>query len=138
MFDRESTLTRTDDARDVVGMVLDRAFGRRLEPDMGWIPACDIRETEEEVIVRAAMPGVAKEDIQLEVKDDALVLSGLRRADEGGEWLRKELPTGPFHRAFGLSSDVDAARVRAEHKDGILEVRLPKAERAKARKVEIK
>lgn len=156
MYEKEMTLNRADESvRDVVGLrdtisglfedffhgrpLMAARHAHRPETDFGWVPACDIQETDEEIVVLAAMPGVAKEDIQLEVKDGTLVLSGRRQSgDTRAGWLRRELPEGSFYRAFDLSSDVDAERVSAEQKNGILEVRLPKAERAKPRRVEIR
>lgn len=138
MTEKDLTIERATDPRDLVGLAL-RFAASRPDADLSWVPACDIEETDTEFVLRAAMAGVAKEDIQLEVKDATLILSGTRKGEEtSGQWLRRELPVGGFYRAFELSSDVDAERVTAEHKNGLLEVHLPKAEKARARKVEIK
>lgn len=105
----------------------------------GWCPAVDIRETDAELIVYAALPGLTKEDVTLEIKDNALVLSGSlkTRGSEEDVWVRRELPRGEFYRAFSLPADVQPDKAKAAMKDGILEVRLPKVEEAKPRKVEI-
>lgn len=115
-------------------------FGLRRAPiPQGFTPSVDIRETDAELIVYASLPGLAKEDLSLEIKNDALVLSGRLKplgSDEDA-WVRRELPRGEFYRAFSLPAQVDSAKARASMKNGILEIRLPKAEEAKPRKVEI-
>lgn len=114
---------------------------RHLQNDsgLGWCPAVDIRETEDEIVAYADLPGVEKEDIQLEVKDRALVLTGKRKPASTAEdgWIRREAFAGQFFRAFSLSTDVQANRVTASFKNGILEIRLPKAEEAKPHRIKI-
>ncbi len=114
-------------------------FGRALRAAAVWAPAVDIRETDGELIVYAALPGLDKADVNLEVKDNALVIAGRMRplGSEEDAWVRRELPRGEFHRAFALPAEVDASKVKASMRNGVLEVRLPKAEQAKARKVSI-
>lgn len=111
----------------------------QTENGWGWCPTVDVRETEDEIVVYADLPGVEREDIQLEVKDHTLVLTGKRKpsCDAGEGWLRRETPSGQFYRAFSLSADVPAAKVSANFKNGILEIRLPKAEEAKPHRVKI-
>lgn len=134
--------------RDTISGLFDDFFhgkpliaARHLQSDsgIGWGPAVDVRETEEEIVVYADLPGVEKEDIQLEVKDHTLVLTGKRKqlasAEDG--WLRREAPWGQFFRAFSLSADVKANQVTANFKNGVLEVHLPKAEEAKPHRVKI-
>jgi HSP20 family protein len=134
--------------RDTISGLFDDFFSgkpliaaRHLQSDsgIGWGPAVDVRETEEEVVVYADLPGVDKEDIQLEVKDHVLVLTGKRKqlcnAEDG--WLRRETPYGQFFRAFSLSADVKANQVTANFKSGVLEIHLPKAEEAKPHRVKI-
>ncbi|MDE2038978.1 MAG: Hsp20/alpha crystallin family protein [Elusimicrobia bacterium] len=127
--------------RDCAGDDL-RRFERLLESvfgEPGWSPAVDISETDGELIVSAALPGVSKDEVALEVKDGRLILSGqLKNGDKKEEvWLRRELPQGPFRRSFELPAEIDASRASAALRDGILELRLPKAERAKPQKIAI-
>lgn len=133
--------------RDTISGLFDDFFSgrpaltRHLQADsgLGWIPAVDVRETEDAVIVYAALPGVEKEDVQIEVKDSTMVLTG-RRKDSGGDedsWLRRELPTGQFYRAFSLPSEVKSNQVKATFKNGVIEIHMPKAEEAKPHKVQI-
>lgn len=103
-----------------------------------WAPAVDIRETEEEIEMRVDLPGLEKQDVQVEIKDNTLVVSGQRKPDERQDgWLRCETPRGAFYRAYSLPADIQAAKVRAAMKNGVLELHLPKAEQAKPHKVEI-
>ena len=114
---------------------------RHLQSDsgIGWGPAVDVRESEEEIVVYADLPGVEKDDIQLEVKDHMLVLAGKRKQLSNAEdgWLRREAPYGQFFRAFSLSADVKANQVTANFKSGVLEIHLPKAEEARPHRVKI-
>lgn len=152
-MDKELT-TKENDYRDMVGIrdaisgMFDDFFsGRPLlssrfaQPasGYGWTPAVDIRETDEAFLIRAALPGVEKEDLNLEVKDNTLVLSGQLKAENGQEdgWLRRELPAGQFYRAFNLAAEVEPAKVNAGLKNGILEIKLPKAERSKPHRVQV-
>lgn len=133
--------------RDTISGLFDDFFsgrpmlaGRSLQTDngFGWTPAVDIRETRDEIIVCAGLSGVEREDIQLEVKDNTLVLSGQRREPKEEEgWIRRELPCGPFYRAFSLPSEVVSSQVKAHFKNGVLEIHLPKPEQAKPHKVQI-
>lgn len=111
----------------------------RAESGYGWQPAVDIRETDAELIAYVALPGLNKEDVALEVKDNTLVLSGRMRPLGSDEdvWVRRELPRGEFYRAFHLAADVQVDKVAATMKNGVLEIRLPKSEAARPRKVEI-
>lgn len=116
-------------------------FGLRRDnrPTYGWAPAIDIRETDAEFIVYAALPGLEKEDVNLELKDDLLALSGRMKTlgSEEDSWLRRELPRGEFYRAFQLPADVQAGKVKATMRAGVLEIRLPKAEEARPHKIAI-
>lgn len=111
----------------------------RYEGGVGWAPAVDIRETDTELIVYAALPGMSKEDVSLEVKDSTLVLSGRMKAlgSDEDSWVRRELPRGEFLRAFTLPADVQPGKVTASMKNGVLEVHMPKHEEAKPRKIAI-
>jgi HSP20 family protein len=129
-----------------VDRLLETVFGetpffglRHTGAGTGWMPAVDIRETDNELVVYAALPGLSKDEISLEVKDNALVISGRMKplGSDEDSWVRRELPRGEFYRAFSLPSDVVASKVSATMRDGVLEVRLPKAEEAKPRRISI-
>jgi HSP20 family protein len=106
-----------------------------------WSPSCDIYETENEIVVKAEIPGVKKEDVKLSVRDNVLTLSGERKFEEETKkenYVRVERGYGSFTRSFTLPFYADAKKISAEFKDGLLEVKLPKSEEAKPKEVEIK
>ena len=105
-----------------------------------WAPKVDIRETDEAMLVQAELPGIDKKDIQLEVKDGVLTLSGERRYEKEVKEEnvhRVERTYGRFSRSFSLPTNVEAGKVQATMKDGVLEVRLPKRESAKPKAIAI-
>jgi len=105
-----------------------------------WAPSVDIRETDDALLVEAELPGVDKKDVHLEVKDGVLTLSGERRYEKDVKEAnvhRVERAYGRFSRSFSLPRNVDAEKVEATMKDGVLEVRLPKRESAKPKSISI-
>jgi HSP20 family protein len=106
-----------------------------------WSPSCDIYETDNEIVVKAEIPGVKKEDVKVSLQDGLLTISGERKFEEETKkenYLRVERGYGSFTRSFTLPSSVDAKKIGAEFKDGMLEVKLQKSEEAKPKEVEIK
>lgn len=107
----------------------------------GWMPAVDIRETADEVVVEAELPGVRKEDIDVRIEDNTLFLRGERKEEHEerhGDFFRTERSFGTFQRAFTLPSPIDSQKVRAVFRNGMLTLHLPKSEQAKARQITIK
>jgi HSP20 family protein len=107
----------------------------------GWKPSVDIFEREDALVVRAELPGVGKDEIGVRVEDDTLVVEGERKEEAESEKTaiyRRERLSGRFSRSFSLPQTVDASRIEASHKDGVLEIVLPKLEQAKPRKIEIR
>ena len=105
---------------------------------LGWYPDVDVVETETEMLLRADLPGMSKDDVQLEVKDGALVMKGEKKEqkeEKDANYRVIERSYGSFERVFALPSTVDAEQVRAEFKNGVLEVHLPKTAKAQGRKV---
>jgi len=105
-----------------------------------WMPRVDVRETDDALLVQAELPGVDKKDVTLEVKDGVLTLSGERRYEKDVEEEhvhRVERMYGQFSRSFNLPRNVNAAKVDAHMKDGVLQVRLPKLESAKPKAIAI-
>ena len=108
-------------------------FGR-MTPFSGyantdWSPSVDISESGEEYLIRAALPAVKKEDVAVTVEDGMLTLSGERREKEeqnGEKFHKVESFYGNFSRAFALPEGIDAAAIRAESKDGVLTIHVPK------------
>jgi HSP20 family protein len=126
---------------DETGKMLDQFFDRRGEAeDSDFIPALDVSENENEVMVKAEIPGMKKEDIKVSVKNDVLTISGEKKREEreeGENWQRVERSYGSFRRMLSVPQ-VDSTKVEASYKDGVLEIRLPKQESAKPKEIPIK
>jgi HSP20 family protein len=106
-----------------------------------WIPPVDIYETEDhDLVVKAELPDMAREDIEVTVENNALILRGTRQLPAGvkEEQIRRiERSYGVFNRAFTLPTTVDATRVSAEYRNGVLTVKLPYREEAKPRTINV-
>lgn len=105
-----------------------------------WVPAMDLVETEDHFVLRADLPGLKREDVEIEIKDGMLTLSGERPADheETAEgYYRVERSFGRFSRSLTLPDGIDAESVSAAFDAGVLEVRVPKPEQRKPHRVEI-
>ncbi|HYN06087.1 MAG TPA: Hsp20/alpha crystallin family protein [Vicinamibacterales bacterium] len=106
-----------------------------------WAPAVDVQETDKEYIVKADLPEVRKEDVKVAIEDGVLTLEGERKQEKeekGKKFHRVERVYGKFVRRLALPMEVDAQKVAAEFKDGVLNVRMPKAENAKPRAIDVK
>jgi HSP20 family protein len=105
-----------------------------------WYPAVDILESKEAYLLRAELPGMNKEDFNLELKEGTLTLTGERKSAkpaEGVEYRSVERVSGKFVRSFTLPETVKHDGIQATYKDGILEIHVPKAEEAKPRQIQI-
>jgi HSP20 family protein len=105
-----------------------------------WTPPVDIYETEDALVLTAMLPGVSKDDVSIEVHNNTLLLRGERKpasAVTDERYYRRECVYGPFQRSFVLPATVDQEHVQATYHDGILELRLPKVEAAKPRRITI-
>jgi HSP20 family protein len=105
-----------------------------------WVPAIDLVETDESLVLRADLPGLSKDDVTIEVKEDVLTLSGERRGEheEKAEgFYRVERAFGRFSRSLTLPHGVEPDSIDAEFTDGVLEVRIPKPEERKPHRVAI-
>jgi HSP20 family protein len=114
--------------------------GRGEAPVRRWVPAMDLVETQDHFVVRADLPGLTQDDISIELEDNVLTISGERKREEKTEkegYFRLERASGQFARSLTLPEGIDAEGVTAEFKDGVLEVRIPKPEARKPRKVSI-
>ena len=106
-----------------------------------WAPALDVYEDSENLVVRAEVPGMKKEDLNISLEKNVLTISGERRNEkryEASETSRAERFFGRFTRSITLPKQVNADSVKATYKDGILTVTLPKAEEAKPKQIEVK
>lgn len=106
----------------------------------GWMPPLDIFENKDHITVKAEVPGMKREDIDISLHDSVLTLSGERKSEETGsdaQTYRSERFLGRFQRTVTLPTPVDGAKVKANYKDGILTVILPKTEEAKPKQIEV-
>lgn len=129
---------------------MDRLFERSLSPwgprrsnleEGSWGPAVDIVEDNDHIVVRANLPGMNQDDINLSILDDKLDISGEKKQEsevKEENCHRVERYYGAFHREIQLPVPVAADKVEASYKDGVLEVTLPKKEGTKAKKIDIK
>ena len=105
-----------------------------------WNPAVDMFEDDDKIVIKAELPGVDKKDISVDVQDRVLTLSGERNYDhevKEENYYRRERSYGKFQRTFTLPADVDSDKIKAEFKDGVLQIEIPKPEEKKAKKVTI-
>jgi HSP20 family protein len=120
----------------------DDFFGehRRGLAEGAWLPAVDVSETESQLTVRAELPGMSQDDIEINLQENVLTLKGEKKQEtkeEKENFHRVERSYGSFSRSFTLPSGVKAADINATFKDGVLEITLPKVEEAKPKKIAI-
>jgi HSP20 family protein len=109
-------------------------------PVRAWRPGADIRETAGDLYVRIDLPGVDPKDVKVSLFEDTLTVRGERREekkDEDVKWHRVERFHGEFERSFRIDASVQGDKVAASFKDGVLEIRIPKAESAKPREIPV-
>jgi len=125
-----------------IDRVFDAFFGGRTAngTTRRWVPAMDLVETDDHLVLRADLPGLDKEDVEIEVKDGVLTISGERRAeheDSADGYHRVERAYGRFSRSLSLPQGIDADQVQASFDKGVLEVRIPKPAERKPHRVQI-
>jgi HSP20 family protein len=127
--------------RDEIDRLFESSTENGSQPfSSGWVPAVDVYEDKDHLFVRAEVPGMKKDDIDISLHEGVLTLSGERKLDkeyENAESHRIERFVGRFQRSITSPHPVDAANVRAAYKDGILAVTLPKAEEAKPKQISV-
>jgi HSP20 family protein len=116
-----------------------RGHGSQPSSPRMWAPLVDVSENENEMTIRLDLPGVDRESVDVQLTGETLVIRGERRFErrEGESYIHLERPFGTFQRSFNLSVPVQADRVNAGYKDGVLTVTLPKQEAVKPRKIQI-
>ncbi len=115
--------------------------GRGETPEMQWSPDIDVIDEEKEYIIKADIPGIKPEDLDVRVEDGTLTIRGERKVEEEDKdknYYYVERSYGSFVRSFQLPAEVDAGKVEASYKNGVLELKCPKTEKSQARKIEIK
>jgi HSP20 family protein len=119
--------------------MLEQTFGGMLDEPAGWIPAVDIEELEDAYVVEAEVPGVKREDVNIELSGNELTISGeIKVREREGVIRRRTRRVGEFEFRVVLPNEVNAEGIDAKLNDGVLTVRIPKAERAQRRRIEVK
>ena len=144
------TIVRWEPFRDLLGLRerMNRLFeesarglGRGQEEDLGaWAPAVDIYEKGTDVVLKAELPGLDPKDVDIRVENNVLTLQGERKFEgetKREDYHRVERAYGGFTRSFTLPSTVDTTNVKADYKDGVLRITLPKREEAKPKQIQI-
>jgi HSP20 family protein len=134
---------RLTDLRDEIDRLFDAPLAELTRTSQllsGWTPAFDVYEDKDNIYVRAELPGMKKEDIDLSLHNGSLSISGERKSEEklkDAEVYRAERFFGRFQRTVTLPTQVASERIKAQYKDGILTVTLPKAEEAKPKHIDV-
>ena len=105
-----------------------------------WHPVVDMYDEDDRIVIKAELPGMEKKDIAVDVKDRVLTISGERNFDnevKEEKYYRRERAYGKFQRAFSLPADVDSDKIKADFKDGLLKVEVPKPEKQKPKEITI-
>ncbi len=145
------TLVKWDPFRDVemlqnrINRMFEDSFGRARDPDdemalCAWRPPVDIYETEDGILLAPELPGVGKENISVEVKDNVLTLKGERVASPNiteKNFYRQERCYGTFQRSFTLQQNIQPNQIKATFKDGVLEIEIPKPEEEQPKQITV-
>jgi HSP20 family protein len=131
--------------QDRINRLFEDAFpqveGREDAGLFEWRPMVDTYEKDDAIVIKAELPGVNKDDIAIDINNNVLSIRGERKHEKDvneDNYFRRERFYGKFQRAFTLPDNVDAEKIDANYKDGILEVKVPKTEQSKGKKIEIK
>jgi HSP20 family protein len=144
-------IARWDPFRDVAALqdrinrIFNESFGRSRDLDdevslYDWRPPVDIYETADGIVLKIELPGVNKEDVSVEVKDNVLTLKGERLLDpeiKDEHYYRKERSFGKFNRSFSLQESIRPDSIKASFKDGVLTVEVPRAEEEKPKQITV-
>ena len=125
----------------IFGMSPLRGDGEETGNLAEWCPTCDVSETNDEYRIKAELPEIRKEDVKIGIDNRVLTFQGERKQEKeekGRKYHRVERSYGSFLRSFTLPGEVDETKIRAEFKDGILNLHLPKSEKSKTKLIEVK
>ncbi len=134
---------RLSDLRDEIDRLFESPLSELTRTSQllsGWKPALDVYENKDHFVVKAELPGMKKEDIEVSLHDGSLSISGERKTEskhEEGEVYRAERFFGRFQRTVTLPTAVAADKVKAAYNDGVLTITLPKTEEAKPKKIDV-
>jgi len=134
---------RISDLRDEIDRLFDAPLGEMVRTSnllSGWTPALDVYENKDNFTIKAELPGMKKEDIAVTLHDGSLSIAGERKSEarhEGAEVCRAERYVGRFQRTVTLPGAVAPDKAKAQYKDGVLTVTLPKTEEAKPKQIDV-
>ena len=139
---RWDPIRELDSLQGDMNRLFDRFFEGRAPNGISrrWIPAMDLVETDDHLVLRGDLPGMTEDDVDIEIKDNVLTVSGERKTeseDKGEGYHRVERSFGSFSRSLTLPAGIDPEKVEAGFENGVLEVRIPKPAEAKPTRVEI-
>ena len=126
--------------RNELKRLLDFSYSEGARPlglVTGWVPTMDLFEDKDNLVARAELPGLKKKEIEISLQEGVLTISGERIREKEGDYHRSERFHGQFHRSLSLPKTVQADKVKATYKDGLLTVILPKTEEAKPKQIEV-
>jgi HSP20 family protein len=141
-----ATLVRWEPFREIATLqnemsrLMSTFAGGNGESGRSWVPALDVWETEDEIVYALDLPGISEKDISIELEEGALTVSAEREREteiSGDKLYRYERRFGSFSRTFGLPQGVTEDQVKADYKDGVLEIHVTKPEQPKPRRIEI-
>ncbi len=141
MLTRWNPLRELSRAQEEMSRLLDDRFVFRAGESLGWTPATDIYEDEEGLTLKFELAGVEPKDVDIRFENGVLTIKGernLEKADQKENYHRVELSYGAFNRSFSLPPTVDAEKITAESKTGVLVVHLPKKAEAKPKSIQVK
>jgi HSP20 family protein len=135
----------TAQLKDQIDRLFDGVPGFISDRDIGimegtWSPAMDIYDSKDNILVKAEVPGMSKEDITVTVQNNILTIQGERKKAgeaKGRSVIREEHFYGSFHRSISLPTDVDPSKVTAAYKNGVIDIVMPKKEEAKPKQIKI-
>jgi HSP20 family protein len=117
-----------------------RDFHEDFDRESRWFPSVDIAEDQDKLVLSAELPGLKKDDVKINLEGKTLTIQGERKAqadNRNERYYRTERFYGKFNRSFTLNSEIDAEKIQADFKDGVLTINLPKSEAVKPRQITI-
>jgi HSP20 family protein len=137
--ERWSPLGELEQMSDRMRRMLDQTFGGMLAEPLGWSPPVDIEEQDDAYVVEADLPGVKREDVNIELVGNQLTITGeIKEKERKGVLRKRTRRVGRFEYRVTLPDQVDAEKIEAKLNEGVLSVRVPKTERAQRRRIEVK
>ena len=115
-------------------------WGELAAPFEGKVPTVDVVDREDDVVVRAELPGVEKKDLDVTMSDNTVTIKGSvkhEEKEEKGDYYRREISEGSYARTVTLPAEIDSSKAKAHFKDGLLELTLPKVEKSKRRSITV-